>query len=99
MASFKLLRGTSEGLKNLPATEGYAYFTPDDGKFYIDTNTTTTAEEVRVGNDIDEIVDGLPVNRVCINQKVFNYNDYDILDCGTSTSVTDDTFTIFDCNG
>ena len=42
MALFKILKGSSEGLKNLKATEGYAYFTPDDGKFYIDISSTNT---------------------------------------------------------
>ncbi len=38
MALFKVFRGTSE---NLPSTihDGYAYFTTNDGKFYIDTST------------------------------------------------------------
>ena len=37
MALFKIFRGTSE---DLPSTihDGYAYFTTDDGKFYIDTS-------------------------------------------------------------
>ena len=37
MALFKIFRGTSE---NLPAKihDGYAYFTVDDGKFYIDAS-------------------------------------------------------------
>ena len=37
MALFKIFRGTSE---NLPTKmhDGYAYFTTDDGKFYIDTS-------------------------------------------------------------
>ena len=43
MALFKILKGSSEGLKNLKATEGYAYFTPDDGKFYIDIDSTNTS--------------------------------------------------------
>lgn len=39
MALFKIFRGTSE---NLPQVihDGYAYFTTDDGKFYIDTSDT-----------------------------------------------------------
>ena len=42
MALFKVARGVAA---NLPKkiTDGYAYFTTDDGKFYIDANVTRTA--------------------------------------------------------
>lgn len=41
MALFKVLRGTAASIdKNNankpPFVDGYAYFTPDDGRFYID---------------------------------------------------------------
>ena len=36
MANFKVHYGTSTELKRTPLHLGYAYFTPDDGKFYID---------------------------------------------------------------
>lgn len=36
MALFKILKGQSTNLANVKATDGWAYFTPDDGKFYID---------------------------------------------------------------
>lgn len=99
MALFKILQGSSEGLAKLKATEGYAYFTPDDGKFYIDIDSTTSATDVRVGNNEDETVGGEPVNRICINQRVFTYSDYDILNCGTSTEVVNmQDLIIFDCN-
>ena len=62
MALFKISKGLSE---NLPITynEGYAYFTTDDGKFYIDTNNSADgriglnafkADTDRLGNIIDE---------------------------------------------
>ena len=48
MALFKIFKGNSESLpkgkksaltgNNLPYTEGFAYFTPDTGRFYIDAN-------------------------------------------------------------
>lgn len=37
MALFKIFRGTSEDLPSA-IHDGYAYFTTDDGKFYIDTS-------------------------------------------------------------
>ena len=99
MALFKILQGSAEGLKNLKATEGYAYFTPDDGKFYIDIDSTTSANDVRIGNNDEETVNGELVNRICINQRVFTYSDYDILNCGTSTDVVNlQDLIIFDCN-
>ena len=94
MALFKILKGNSSRLPDVKATEGYAYFTPDDGKFYIDI---ATANKAVVGNNQGEIIDGVEVNRICINQKIFSYNDYDILDCGTANSeITEDTL-IFNC--
>ena len=45
MALFKILKGKSADLKQtVKGTEGYAYFTPDDGKFYIDIKDTDTAD-------------------------------------------------------
>ena len=36
MALFKILRGLSESLDSVELHDGYAYFTPEDGMFYID---------------------------------------------------------------
>lgn len=36
MALFKILRGPSNELTNLPINDGYCYFTPDTGLFHID---------------------------------------------------------------
>lgn len=41
MALFKILRGKSTDLDNQPFHDGYAYFTPDDGRFYIDVQLDT----------------------------------------------------------
>lgn len=41
MALFKILRGTSTSLSTVPLTDGFAYFTPDDGRFYIDAALST----------------------------------------------------------
>lgn len=87
MALFKILKGASTNLPNVYSTSGYAYFTPDDGRFYIDIDKESETDPVVIGNNADEIVqleDGnrYHPNRICINQKLFTYNDYDILDCG-----------------
>lgn len=42
MALFKIARGVAVALPN-KITDGYAYFTTDDGKFYIDAGTSRTA--------------------------------------------------------
>ncbi len=36
MALFKISYGLASKLSNQQITEGYCWFTPDDGKFYID---------------------------------------------------------------
>ena len=99
MALFKILKGSSKNLGTAGSTdkttEGYAYFTPDDGKFYIDVGENG-AEPV-VGNFAGENIDGKQANRICINQRLFHYNDYDILDCGNAQTVIDSNTRIFDC--
>ena len=42
MALFKVARGVAANLPN-KITDGYAYFTTDDGKFYIDAGVNRTA--------------------------------------------------------
>lgn len=53
MALFKIEKGLKDNLvKNRPdTTEGYCYFTTDDGKFYIDI-ATGTGDENRAANRI-----------------------------------------------
>ena len=50
MAIFKILKGASSriGFEQTPFTEGYAYFTPDDGGFYIDSEVDGTQKRIRV---------------------------------------------------
>lgn len=79
MALFKILKGSSTNLKEQKATEGYAYFTPDDGKFYIDTASTTSKDSVVTSFNSSTTSDGKTPNRICINP------DIDIIDCGDST--------------
>ena len=108
MALFKILQGSSEDLKNLKATEGYAYFTPDDGKFYIDVDTTATAAEVVVG---ESSANG--VNRICINtgkpgggvQSIIIDASPDaaegfevVYDCIIPAGTPDEDIAIIDCN-
>ena len=77
MALFKILKGNSTRLPTVSPTEGYAYFTPDDGKFYIDIKTEPQAI---IGNSQSE-KEG--VNRICINPDIFS--DTLIFDCGTAS--------------
>lgn len=41
MALFKIHKGNSTNLANQSKVEGYCWFTTDDGKFYIDTSSST----------------------------------------------------------
>lgn len=70
MALFKILKGKASNLgaknNNTSLTkEGYAYFTPDDGKFYIDIRD---GEIPVIGNYENEVVKNNQLaNRICIN--------------------------------
>ena len=44
MALFKILKGNSTSLSSQPLVDGYAYFTPDDGRFYIDAAMTSAPD-------------------------------------------------------
>ena len=74
MALFKIFKGSSKNLGQSGGTErareGYAYFTPDDGKFYIDI---ADSDNVIIGTSSTS-----GANRICIN------SDFFILDCGTA---------------
>ena len=91
MALFKIFKGNSENLGHTGGTdkarEGYAYFTPDDGKFYIDI---ANSDEVIVG---DCAKDG--ANRICINSSIFD-NDHVLFDCGTAAGWVDPTSYVLD---
>ena len=49
MALFKILRGGVDTLKNQPINDGWAYFTPEDGKFYIDVVGTVGGADYGTG--------------------------------------------------
>lgn len=48
MALFKILRGDSSRLNSAPLNDGFAYFTPDDGRFYIDVALSSKPLNVSV---------------------------------------------------
>ena len=50
MALFKMMKGDSSRIKLevTPFTEGYAYFTPDDGGFYIDAEVDGEQRRIRI---------------------------------------------------
>jgi len=50
MAIFKILKGASSRIDMAvtPFTEGYAYFTPDDGGFYIDAEVDGQQKRIRI---------------------------------------------------
>ena len=93
MALFKIFKGSSNRLgsgdnatKN--TKEGFAYFTPDDGKFYIDivdSDTPIIGSNAKSG-----------ANRICINDGGFMEGL--ILDCGTASGWTNITPEIIKIN-
>ena len=76
MALFKIFKGPSEKLKEISPTEGYAYFTPDDGRFYIDIKDDLVPHTGISTQESDMI------NRICINST--NSINGLILDCGVA---------------
>ena len=59
LALFKIFKGTrsqfTTSTKVAKANEGYAYFTVDDGKFYIDTSGDGTTDAVLTGENRNRI--------------------------------------------
>ena len=100
MALFKIFKGSSKNLGVTGGTEktreGYAYFTPDDGKFYIDIKDSDT---VYVGNSTQEVGErGEIPNRICINAGAGSgIEDFEILDCGTAVDDSEIVIKIFSC--
>lgn len=91
MALFKIFRGAAgdlgaPGNPTAKTKSGFAYFTPDDGKFYIDISEGDTPI---VGSST---ING--ANRICINAGGFMDNL--ILDCGTASEWTQIQMTYFD---
>lgn len=97
MSLVKFFKGLSDNLNTSfdKTKDGQIYFCTDDGKLYIDVDSNATPV---IGNNTGENVGGAAVNRICINQRIFSYNDYDILDCGNAATVFTDDDIIFDCN-
>ena len=72
MALFKILRGESTNLADVQVTDGFAYFTPENGKFYIDYGNSgdnaifgrsSTDYPMKLGPNLEQLVP----NRICIN--------------------------------
>lgn len=48
MSLFKILKGTSGRLSAQPFHDGYAFYTPDDGAFYIDAEYNGEQKRTRI---------------------------------------------------
>lgn len=46
MALFKISQGQASSLSSQPLTEGYCWFTPEDGKFYIDAKINNVLQRI-----------------------------------------------------
>ena len=66
MALFKVLRGSSTALSSQPLHDGYAYFTPDDGRFFIDVQLDTPPSLAHTSG----VVDGKNVYRIEIEATI-----------------------------
>jgi len=63
MALFKIAKGSSNNLGNQGLTEGYCWFTPDDGKFYIDAIKENHLTRIALNADkTDNDIEGNPIN-------------------------------------
>lgn len=62
MAIFKILKGDSSriSLEKTPFNEGWAYFTPDNGGFYIDVEVDGVQRRIRVSTDAHIEIDDEP---------------------------------------
>lgn len=58
MALFQILRGKAAKLSSKAFKDGYAYFTPDDGAFYIDAEVNGVQKRIRINPDIASNVSG-----------------------------------------
>lgn len=56
MALFKILRGNSSNLEAQTFHDGYAYFTPDTGKFYIDATVGNNDERILINPDAPSVM-------------------------------------------
>lgn len=54
MALFKVMRGESSALSSQELHDGYAWYTVDEGGFYIDAETNNTVVRKKI-NDADNI--------------------------------------------
>lgn len=95
MALFKINRGSKDGLKkNKPnIKDGNAYFTTDDGKFYIDVaGEGETEKTAAIYGNTTEHPNISGANRICINP--ISQTDFNNLDTKIDNSVTNLTTTI-----
>ena len=93
MALFKINKGDSTRLESQKAHEGYAYFTPDDGKFYIDVAGDGTQAAVINQNRIplnavkaDADAEGNVINETYVSADLSDGNtggEYNQLDADT----------------
>lgn len=71
MALFRILRGESSALLSQPLHDGYAYFTPDDGRFYIDVQLPEPPEDLDIVA-ISGQVNGQTVYRIEVEKSAIN---------------------------
>ena len=71
MSLFKIFRGKAERLSQQTLTDGYAYFTPDDGGFYKDADDGQELKSIKV-NDINEKIDNVLI-KIKVEDEQLNF--------------------------
>ena len=81
MALFKIYRGLSTDftLDKVPLHDGYAYFTPDDGGFYIDAAVDGAVRRIKVNDSQNITVNNIGPDEYC-NIELTASDIYDTVD-------------------
>lgn len=95
MALFKILKGDSARISTdvTPFHDGYAYFTPDDSGFYIDSEDNGVQKRHRInpeGGEFNKLVFGEQIVQTSAWQSDSTYTSYPFRASVTLANVTED---------
>lgn len=95
MALFKILKGDSSRISTdvTPFHDGYAYFTPDDSGFYIDSEDNGVQKRHRInpeGGEFNKLVFGEQIVQTSAWQSDGTYTSYPFRASVTLANVTED---------
>lgn len=95
MALFKILKGSSTRISTAvtPFHDGFAYFTPDDGGFYIDSEDNGEKRRIRVSGEVKSIASTLTAGNWINKQQTITVGEIKADQNGiisTSQAITND---------